>query len=132
MKEKNLKDLPWEAKPVRVAIVGDLILDEYIEGDVSRISPEAPVPVHLVKASRIVAGGGANVARNVRLVGGYAKVFAVTGEDDTAHRLSKLLSDDDVDIENVGSDPDRVTAKKTRITSNSFVKSKSKIPNSRL
>ena len=80
MKE-NATYLPWESKKIRVAIIGDLILDEYIEGVVSRISPEAPVPVHLVKNSRVVAGGAANVARNVQLVGGYAKVFAVVGQD---------------------------------------------------
>src|SRR5688500_8749791 len=76
--------IPWLAgkRAVRVAVLGDVILDEYIDGQVSRISPEAPVPVHLVTKTFHGAGGAGNAALNVKLAGGDALVFSVVGEDE--------------------------------------------------
>lgn len=92
------------------------MLDEYLDGIVNRISPEAPVPVHLVKRSSITAGGAANVARNIQLAGGEALVLGVCGKDSAADQLRELLRSDGIDIRGVCVDEQRPTVKKTRIT----------------
>ncbi len=74
-------------KPVSLLILGDLILDRYIEGQVKRISPEAPVPVLLQTAERDVLGGAGNVANNIRALGGEAFLVGVLGKDDAAERF---------------------------------------------
>lgn len=108
--------LPWDASPVRVAVVGDLILDEYLDGVVNRISPEAPVPIHLVRNSSLTAGGAANVARNIQLAGGQALLVGVSGHDNAAEQLKKILSDDAIDVSGIVADINRPTIRKTRIT----------------
>ncbi len=113
----NKDKLPWDERAVRVAVVGDLILDEYLDGVVNRISPEAPVPVHLVKNSSVTAGGAANVARNIQLAGGEALLVGVCGNDASAVQLKQLLKADRIDLNGVCTDPERPTVKKTRITS---------------
>src|SRR4029453_13504139 len=65
----------------RVLVLGDAILDEYLVGDCSRISPEAPVPVLKVSSSRRVLGGAANTAANVVSLGGHATLIALVGND---------------------------------------------------
>jgi D-beta-D-heptose 7-phosphate kinase/D-beta-D-heptose 1-phosphate adenosyltransferase len=110
--------LPWDERPVTVAVVGDLILDEYLDGVVNRISPEAPVPVHLVRSSAVTAGGAANVARNIKLAGGHALMIGVCGRDEAGNQLRDILSNDGVDSSGILSEGDRPTIKKTRITAN--------------
>jgi len=75
----------------RVLVVGDVMLDRYWFGDVSRISPEAPVPVVHVKRTEERPGGAANVARNVSALGGSATLLAVVGNDEAADSLARLL-----------------------------------------
>lgn len=111
--------LPWEKTPTSVLIVGDLMLDEYLEGDVSRISPEAPVPVLLVKRRNQTAGGAANVARNIQMAGGHAELSGVWGKDSAAEDLARILKQDGVGIDLVLSDAERPTIKKTRVTARS-------------
>ena len=77
-------------KPVRIAVVGDVILDEYLEGKVYRINPEAPVPVHHVTKSSFRAGGAGNAARNIKLVGGDVVLFSVWGEDEAGRTLRSV------------------------------------------
>ncbi len=108
--------LPWDTKTVKVAVVGDMILDEYLDGVVNRISPEAPVPVHLVRKSSVTAGGAANVARNVQLAGGQALMIGVCGHDSSGGELRDILGRDGIDTKGIFSSPDRPTIKKTRIT----------------
>ena len=111
--------LPWDSRTVRVAVVGDLILDEYLDGVVNRISPEAPVPVHLVRSTSVTAGGAANVARNIQLAGGQALMIGVCGADAAGNQLKDILATDGVDIRGILVDNDRPTIKKTRITAKS-------------
>ncbi|HEX4781021.1 MAG TPA: D-glycero-beta-D-manno-heptose-7-phosphate kinase [Usitatibacter sp.] len=80
----------------RVLVVGDVMLDRYWFGDVSRISPEAPVPVVHVKRTEERPGGAANVARNVTALEGSATLLAVVGNDEAAGLLEKLLERDRV------------------------------------
>ena len=103
---------------LRFAIVGDVILDEYLDGRVDRISPEAPVPVHLVKSRNLEAGGAANAARNVQMAGGHSLLFGVVGQDEAFQQLKEILKEDGVNAEGLVGVNDRITVKKTRITSN--------------
>lgn len=114
------QSLPWirKRKKFRVAIVGDVILDEYLDGKVTRISPEAPVPIHLVNKSTHSAGGAANVARNIQLVGGQALIFGGWGSDDGAAKLRSILQSDGIDISQMIELHDRPTIRKTRISAN--------------
>ena len=80
----------------RILVVGDVMLDRYWFGDVSRISPEAPVPVVLMQRSEDRPGGAANVARNARALGASVSLLAVVGEDEAAASLARLLADDGV------------------------------------
>src|SRR5689334_24071912 len=75
----------------RVLVAGDVMLDRYWFGDVSRISPEAPVPVVHVKRTEERPGGAANVARNVSALAGSSTLLAVVGSDEAADSLAKLL-----------------------------------------
>ena len=80
----------------RVLVAGDVMLDRYWFGDVSRISPEAPVPVVLVGRTEERPGGAANVARNITALGGAAHLLAVVGADEAASSLGRLLEGEHV------------------------------------
>lgn len=82
----------------RVLIVGDVMLDRYWFGDVSRISPEAPVPVALIKRNEERAGGAANVARNAAALGAKVRLLSVVGDDEPGRRLESLLQEDGVSV----------------------------------
>lgn len=99
----------------RVLVVGDLILDEFIWGNVSRISPEAPVPVVEVTGETALPGGAANVARNLREFTGQVLVAGRVGDDDNGGRLVGLLREADIQISGVCVDRTTPTAVKTRI-----------------
>jgi rfaE bifunctional protein kinase chain/domain len=79
-----------------VLVVGDVMLDRYWFGEVSRISPEAPVPVARIIRTEERPGGAANVARNVRAIGGRVELLAVVGTDEAGTALARLLEADGV------------------------------------
>ncbi|MGD0721245.1 MAG: D-glycero-beta-D-manno-heptose-7-phosphate kinase [Roseiarcus sp.] len=100
----------------RVAVVGDLMLDVYIQGDVERISPEAPVPVIRSTSERAVAGGAANVAANVAALGGAVRLVGLAGGDSAYERLRGLLGEiDGIDLSGMVPDGTRATTTKTRV-----------------
>ncbi|MGB5834037.1 MAG: D-glycero-beta-D-manno-heptose-7-phosphate kinase [Thiohalocapsa sp.] len=99
----------------RVLVVGDLMLDRYLWGDVRRISPEAPVPVLRLERETEVAGGAANVARNLVELGVAVTLAGVTGLDAQRECLLGLLAQQGVDTDCVISDPARPTTTKTRL-----------------
>jgi rfaE bifunctional protein kinase chain/domain len=80
----------------RVLVVGDVMLDRYWFGDVSRISPEAPVPIVHVTKTEERPGGAANVARNIASLGGQATLLSVVGDDEPGRTLATLLAQDRV------------------------------------
>jgi D-beta-D-heptose 7-phosphate kinase/D-beta-D-heptose 1-phosphate adenosyltransferase len=92
-------------------VVGDVMLDEYIIGAVSRISPEAPVPVLDVRSRYVSAGGAANVAMNIASLGATVYLAGIIGDDLAAASLRQLLPSHDCLV----ADPDRSTISKTRI-----------------
>ncbi|HEU5196219.1 MAG TPA: PfkB family carbohydrate kinase, partial [Methylomirabilota bacterium] len=81
---------------VRVLVAGDVMLDRYWFGDVSRISPEAPVPVVHVKRTEERPGGAANVARNITALDGACTLLSVAGNDEAAASLERLLRQEKV------------------------------------
>ncbi len=87
-----LQSLLERVRGLKIACVGDLMLDRYVYGEVSRISPEAPIPV--LRTSRTVAmpGGVGNVARNIAALGGVARLGAVIGEDTAGAELTALIA----------------------------------------
>jgi D-beta-D-heptose 7-phosphate kinase/D-beta-D-heptose 1-phosphate adenosyltransferase len=103
----------------RVLIVGDVILDEYIWGDVRRISPEAPVPVVEIRSRTYVPGGAANVAANVAALGGQALLGGVVGPDGAGQKLCEALRLSMVNAAGIIVDQARPTTTKTRIVAHS-------------
>src|SRR5258707_11326173 len=99
----------------RVLVVGDLMLDEFIWGRVSRISPEAPVPVVEVLRESFFPGGAANVARNVRECGAEVYVMGLVGKDSPAERLRSLLEAGGIRLETLAVESEFQTIVKTRI-----------------
>lgn len=100
----------------RVLVIGDLMLDEHVWGTVERISPEAPVMVVQVDSDPdCLPGGAANVANNIRALGGEASVVGVVGDDEGGDILRRVLSGVGVDVSGVFTDDKRPTTRKTRI-----------------
>lgn len=82
---------------VRLLVVGDVMLDRYWFGEVSRISPEAPVPVVKVQRMEERLGGAANVARNAASLGAVSALLSVVGDDEAGRTLGRLLQEDQID-----------------------------------
>ncbi|WP_447976786.1 D-glycero-beta-D-manno-heptose-7-phosphate kinase [Candidatus Nitrospira bockiana] len=99
----------------RILVVGDLILDHYVWGKVSRISPEAPVPVVHVESETLKLGGAANVYNNVLSLGGQAEVCGVVGADESGRRLVNAMHLPRERRGGVIVDGDRPTTRKTRV-----------------
>ncbi len=99
----------------RVLVIGDLILDEFIWGDVSRISPEAPVPVVWVKKESFMPGGASNVANNLRSLGADTYLVGVIGDDERGAILKGELDAKGVDVKGIFIDGSRPTTLKTRV-----------------
>lgn len=99
----------------RIAVIGDLMLDVYLWGRVSRISPEAPVPVINVSRRNCCLGGAANVMRNVITLGARAFAFGVTGRDQTGEELAAELRKHDICTDGVCCDESRRTTEKRRV-----------------
>ncbi|HIV04084.1 MAG TPA: D-glycero-beta-D-manno-heptose-7-phosphate kinase, partial [Candidatus Spyradosoma merdigallinarum] len=91
-----MKALLQKIREKRVLVVGDVMLDHYIHGDATRISPEAPVPVVNVMRDRRVAGGAANVALNLRSLGAAVSLCGIFGNDEAGAELEKILSENGV------------------------------------
>jgi rfaE bifunctional protein kinase chain/domain len=98
----------------KILVAGDVMLDRYWFGDVSRISPEAPVPVVHVKRTEERPGGAANVARNVTALGASCTLLAVTGADEAASALEMLLAAEHVKS-SLHRDPELATTVKLRV-----------------
>ncbi len=102
----------------RITVIGDVMLDEYLLGGVRRVSPEAPVLVVDVERMSWAPGGAANVAANMRALGGDVSIIGLVGRDHAAGRLRELLEAMQVHTEGLLEDPRRDTSLKTRIIAN--------------
>ena len=99
----------------KILVIGDLMLDEFLWGKVTRISPEAPVPVVDIQRRAAYPGGAANVARNLASLGAKAGLAGVIGEDEPGRHLVKLLSAENIATDSIRKTPLRPTTHKTRI-----------------
>lgn len=115
MNPERLQHLLAAATGRRLLVVGDVMLDEFVWGRVSRISPEAPVPVVEVHEESSYPGGAANVARNLRPFCAGVHLCGLVGRDVHAARLRNLLEEERITTETLVEDPERMTIVKTRI-----------------
>ncbi len=112
--QRLLGDVPGK----RVACVGDLMVDRFVYGSVSRVSPEAPIPVLKRQRTMMMLGGAGNVARNVAALGGSAALVGLVGGDGIGHEASSLVGAEEPAIEGyLVTDPSRPTTLKTRFVS---------------
>jgi D-beta-D-heptose 7-phosphate kinase/D-beta-D-heptose 1-phosphate adenosyltransferase len=109
------KQILAAAQKTRVLVVGDVMLDQFIWGGVSRISPEAPVPVVDFSRESFMPGGAANVARNLVSLQTPAELFGAIGNDDAAKKLLKLLGEQNIGCAGLVKNSARHTSIKTRI-----------------
>jgi D-beta-D-heptose 7-phosphate kinase/D-beta-D-heptose 1-phosphate adenosyltransferase len=98
-----------------ILVIGDLMIDEYIWGNVERISPEAPVPVVEVEKNACILGGAGNVLNNLVSLGAKAMISSVVGNEAAGDFLRGLLEDLGVDLSGIFTEQGRITTKKTRI-----------------
>jgi rfaE bifunctional protein kinase chain/domain len=103
----------------RVLVVGDLMVDEWIWGDVTRISPEAPVPVVAVRKHTFTLGGAGNVANNLRALGACVQFVGVIGDDAEGKRARGMFAELSVDTSGLVTAKDRPTTRKTRVVAHS-------------
>jgi D-glycero-beta-D-manno-heptose-7-phosphate kinase len=115
MKLERLQEILARAAGKRIAVAGDLMLDEFVWGKVGRISPEAPVPVVEVTGESFYPGGAANVARNLREFIDGVSVIGTVGTDASGRQLLDLLRAQNIETGLVLEDPDFRTIVKTRI-----------------
>nr|WP_294992941.1 bifunctional ADP-heptose synthase [uncultured Sediminibacterium sp.] len=113
----NFEQLFTDFTNTRVAILGDVMLDTYWWGSVDRISPEAPVPVVVLKKKELRVGGAANVALNTASLGAKTTMISVIGQDADGESLVGLLADKQIDTQYIKAVQGRVTTNKTRIMS---------------
>ena len=99
----------------RIAVIGDMMLDVYLWGSVTRISPEAPVPVIGIRKQSCCLGGAANVMRNIALLGAKVYPFGVAGDDETAAAMFRAFDELAIDTSGIVRDPARRTTEKRRI-----------------
>jgi bifunctional ADP-heptose synthase (sugar kinase/adenylyltransferase) len=98
-----------------VLVVGDIMLDRFIVGRVTRISPEAPVPVVQFQSEHVRLGGAANVANNIAVLGGRAILVGIVGADNAGERVREQLSAAGIGADGVVQDPARPTTEKVRV-----------------
>lgn len=103
---------------LNIMIVGDVMIDRYLSGNVNRISPEAPVPVVHLKESQDRLGGAANVALNIKALGATPYLCSCIGSDDNAAAFKKLLPEHNLLDRGIVQSKDRITTVKTRVISN--------------
>lgn len=101
----------------RVLIIGDLIMDHYVMGDVARISPEAPIPVLAARSSELRLGGAGNVAANLRSMEAEVTVIGVVGDDELGRQLRDMFEELGIDAGGLVVDATRPTIEKTRMLS---------------
>jgi D-beta-D-heptose 7-phosphate kinase/D-beta-D-heptose 1-phosphate adenosyltransferase len=115
MKESAARQLISSLSGRRVLIVGDLMLDDFLFGDVERISPEAPVPVVRFQREEYRLGGAANVAHNVHALGARPVLVGIVGTDDAAGRLAQELAALHISADGLIAAGDRCTTRKLRV-----------------
>jgi D-beta-D-heptose 7-phosphate kinase/D-beta-D-heptose 1-phosphate adenosyltransferase len=115
MNKEKLKKIVDNFKGKKIIVIGDVMLDEYVFGKVSRISPEAPVPVVEVEKKVYQPGGAAYVASLIGYLSGVPYLISIVGEDTFGECIVKELSKNNISSENILVDKSRPTTLKTRV-----------------
>ncbi|MFZ5496910.1 MAG: bifunctional heptose 7-phosphate kinase/heptose 1-phosphate adenyltransferase [Verrucomicrobiota bacterium] len=115
MTAKRARELIRRMAGRRIVVIGDIMLDHYIVGDVRRISPEAPVPVVEHRREQFLPGGAANVGRNLAALGARVRLLGVAGDDANAGPLRRVLAEGGMDARSLVVEPGRPTTVKTRV-----------------
>jgi D-glycero-beta-D-manno-heptose-7-phosphate kinase len=102
---------------LKVAVIGDVMLDTYCWGKVERISPEAPVPIVVLENKEYRIGGAGNVALNAASLGAATFMFSVLGDDDDGRNLKRLMDQKNINTDHLIASSKRITSNKTRIIS---------------
>lgn len=113
--QEQIESLFESMKPLKVLVVGDLMVDNYWWGEAERMSPEAPVPVVRVRKKENRLGGAANVALNCRRLGAQVSLASVTGDDEAAETALALLREEHIDTQLIRRSSSRITTTKTRV-----------------
>ena len=111
----NINELIEKFPTFRIGVVGDLIVDAYVWGEATRISPEAPVPIVHVKRRNNTLGGAANVINNVSHLGAKCFAYGIVGDDKNGCILTKMMNELSCNTEGVFIDKSRCTTVKTRV-----------------
>jgi D-beta-D-heptose 7-phosphate kinase/D-beta-D-heptose 1-phosphate adenosyltransferase len=115
LSRQRLVELLAAMRGKKILVIGDVMLDRYIMGTVSRISPEAPVPVVSVKAEKLAIGGAGNVANNIRALGGEPLLVGMIGEDEAARLFLETVAAKSIRTDHIVRDRTRPTTIKTRV-----------------
>jgi rfaE bifunctional protein kinase chain/domain len=113
--QQRVDELLENSKNKRIAVIGDVMIDRYIWGNVNRISPEAPVPIVEVESESSRLGGAANVANNIVSLGASAQLIGVVGEDFSGKEFRSILESQNASSEGIVTDRSRPTTVKTRV-----------------
>lgn len=119
MNSQRLQEIVQNFAGRRLIVLGDLMMDEYVWGRVSRISPEAPVMVVDTERESSVPGGAANVVNNLLALGAQVCVLGVVGADSAGEALIAALREEGADVSGIVADPSRPTTRKTRVVAHS-------------
>jgi len=111
------KEIIKKFTSLRAMVLGDLMADKYIKGNLTRLSTEAPVPVFMVKDELYELGGAANVANNVSKLGANVFLSGIVGYDDAAHSFRNLVRETGINSGGIFPSADRPTTQKVRISS---------------
>ena len=113
--KEKLEKLFEKFRDKKILVLGDLMLDRYLWGNVSRISPEAPVPVVEITEEFARLGGAANVGNNIKSLGGTPYLVGLVGQDNSGNEILSILSQNGLPTEGIVRDDSRPTTVKTRV-----------------
>jgi len=116
--QQQIEQLFEKFKGIRAMVIGDVMVDAYLYGQVDRISPEAPVPVVSLTRRVNMLGGAANVALNIKALGATPLLFSVTGSDLKGREFCELMQNENLSAEGIIESPKRITTTKFRIIGN--------------
>jgi D-glycero-beta-D-manno-heptose-7-phosphate kinase len=116
--QQQIEQLFEKFTGIRAMVIGDVMVDAYLYGQVDRISPEAPVPVVSLTRRVNMLGGAANVALNIKALGATPLLFSVTGNDLKGSEFKELMQNEDLNTKGIIESPERITTTKFRIIGN--------------
>lgn len=115
MDRQRLNDIISNFRKIKVAVVGDIMLDDYLIGTVERISPEAPIPVVLIKEEKFVLGGAGNVVNNLATLGVKTYCYGIVGDDNDGDKLLRAMKNLGIETSGVIRSEERPTIVKRRV-----------------